>query len=164
MYADDQEDKDEMEFEYKKVDKRAEAEATPPEQADGEAEAEEETAEAATDAQARAEPGEDSAAAEPQAQAEQAAAEAEAAEGLHLDIYQTLRLFVGMVSEQAWINLGLQLGPGEQETEVKLPEAKIAIDTLRFIRQQLDDDLEEAEKRELDNLVSTLQMNYIQRT
>ncbi len=154
MYADDREENDGMEFEYRKVDKRAEAEDAPTEQADAE--------ETAGD-QATPEEPRDTSAADAEDQPQEAAAEAEVPESLHLDIYQILRLFVGMVSEQAWINLGIQLAPGEEETEVKLPEAKIAIDTLRFICQQLEDDLEEAEKRELDNLMSTLQMNYIQR-
>jgi len=155
MYADDREEDNNMEFEYKKVDKRAKAEDASTEQAD---------VEETDDDEATPEQPRDTSAAEAEDQTEEAAAEAEAPEGLHLDIYQILRLFVGMVSEQAWINLGIQLAPGEEETKVKLTEAKIAIDTLRFICQQLEDDLEEAEKRELDNLISTLQMNYIQRT
>ncbi len=81
-----------------------------------------------------------------------------------VDVYGLLRLFVSMMAEQAWINLGLQTAPGKTETEARLPEARVAIDTLQFLRQQLEQSLEDSEKRELDRMISTLQVNYIQRT
>jgi hypothetical protein len=71
---------------------------------------------------------------------------------------------VGMLSEAAWVNLGLRVPPGATEPDVKLPEAKLAIDTLTFIRDQLQATMEEVEKREMDNLIGTLQMNYVRRT
>lgn len=83
---------------------------------------------------------------------------------MDVDVYGVLRLFVSMVTEQAWIHLGLQAAPGKSETETRLPEARVAIDTLQFLRKQLEHNLDDSEKRELDRVISTLQINYIQRT
>ena len=174
MHADDS-DKN-MEFEYKKVDKRVDHERVDPEQPsaadDPQAINEPEQADAAvpeqrpadadepvvegpdTDEQPEDEPGP-----EPSTDAD-----AERLEPGALSVYQVLRIFVGMLSEQAWINLGLRMAPGATETEIKLTEARISIDTLRFVRGQLDADLQDAEKRELDNLISSLQLNFVQKS
>lgn len=130
-----------MEFEYKKVDRQSD-------RADGGIE---------DAANAEAAESDDAG-----AQDEEAALDA-GAEQLNIDIYQILRLMVGMVGEQAWIGLGLHPRAGSTELETRLSEARICIDTLKFIREQLEGNLQETEKRELDNLVSTLQMNYIRR-
>lgn len=174
MHADDN-DKN-MEFEYKKVDKRvdhAKADAESPSaaedsQASDEAAAAEagvpeqqptEVDEPAVEDPDAVEQPEDEAGPEPST-----GAEPEPPELGSLTVYQVLRIFVGMLSEQAWINLGLRMAPGATETEVKLTEARISIDTLRFVRGQLDADLQDVEKRELDNLISSLQLNFVQKS
>jgi hypothetical protein len=95
--------------------------------------------------------------------AEADAPDVETVPALDVDVYGLLRLFVSMMAEQAWIHLGLQTAPDKTETEARLPEARVAIDTLQFLRQQLEQSLEDSEKRELDRMISTLQVNYIQR-
>jgi hypothetical protein len=100
---------------------------------------------------------------EPAPAAEADAPDVETEPELEVDVYGLLRLFVSMMAEQAWIHLGLQTAPGKTETEARLPEARVAIDTLQFLRQQLEQSLEDSEKRELDRMISTLQINYIQR-
>ena len=186
----DREDEDNLEFEYTKVDKRAGG-ADEAEESAGEEPAEEEpvaeapadegdadtaeepaeeeltgeTAEAVGGDVAEEDVGEDAAETDeaPEQPATDAEAEAEAAQAMMTDPYQLLRLMVGMLSEAAWANLGLHVSPGAAEAEVKLAEAKVAIDTLAFIRDQLQPTMDEGEKREMENLVSTLQMNYVRR-
>jgi len=162
MHASDDRKDEELEFEYKKVDKRvkldeADAEPTPQQAESEDAASEAETSEAPAEEEPSDEQSE-SATEEPQETA------VDEPPVMHLSTYQVLRLFVGMLAEQAWINLGIQLAPGKEETEVKLSEAKIAIDTLQFVRKQLESDLADSEKREIDSLLSSLQINYVQRS
>jgi len=167
----DDEKKDEMEFEYSKVDERVKmdedetsedvqekATEDAPEAQRASEEAPEEAAEETVE-ETPAEPD----AAQTEIEEENEAAEEQVPEATSLDIYSILRLMVGMTAEQAWINLGIRLAPGEEDTQIKLTEARICIDTLQFIRQQLESNLKPEEKSELDALLSNLQMNYVQR-
>lgn len=174
MHADG--DDKNMEFEYKKVDKRVDhvkADDEQPSTAEGpQASDEPPGADAGVAEQRRS--GADEPVEEVSDTAEQledkpgpepsAGTEAEPLEPGALDVYQVLRIFVGMLGEQAWINLGLHVRPGATDTEVRLTEARIAIDTLKFLRGQLDADLQDVEKRELDNLISSLQLNFVQKS
>ncbi len=167
-------DQKDMEFEYKKVDKRIEqekpddAEAAEPEAPEseeepvaadaGEPQMTDEDAAAATEAEADVV---EEATTDADAEGD---AESEPLDMSSLDVYQVLRIFIGMLSEQAWVSLGLHVRPGASDTEVRLTEARIAIDTLKFVSAQLADNLQDAEKRELDTLITTLQMNYVQKS
>ena len=179
MNETEREDEGTCEFEYTKVDKRAsaadDADESVPEDAADESADEEPVAEASVaEEAAEEEMSDDAAEAAEDASVEDAAEteeapepsadpEADAAQGMMADPYQLLRLMVGMLSEAAWVNLGLHVTAGAVEPEVKLTEAKLAIDTLAFIRDQLQPSMDDEEKREMDNLVSTLQMNYVRR-
>jgi len=123
---------------YKKVDRRvtADAEATSP-------------AEAPSEAQAPAE-----------AAAEQDAAAASTMG--EIGVYGILRFTVSLLSQQAWISLGLQAPPG-QETKTDLHEARVCIDTLAFVVEKLQPDLDETEKKELQGLLANLRANYVTR-
>lgn len=80
-----------------------------------------------------------------------------------IDVYSLLRMSVGMFVEQAWIHLGLRMAPNKTKIEQNLPQAKVAIDTVDFMIRQLEPDLDESEKRELDVVLANLRMNYVQR-
>jgi hypothetical protein len=90
------------------------------------------------------------------------AAAAEAA--MQIDMYAILRMVYGMSVEQAWVHLGLQLAPGAKETKADLRQARLAIDTVAYIKDALGDNLQDAEKREVEQALATLRMNYLQRT
>ncbi len=96
--------------------------------------------------------------------ATETAAEAPSQEALQIDMYGILRMMFGMCVEQAWVHLGLQLAPGAKETKMDLPQARLAIDTIAYIQQALGPNLQDAEKREVEQMLATLRMNYIQRT
>jgi len=80
-----------------------------------------------------------------------------------LDVYDTLRVMVSLLTQQAWVSLGIQKAPGAEEVKQDLPQAKVAIDTLEFVVSKLEADLESPEKAELNSMLSNLQINYVQR-
>ena len=80
-----------------------------------------------------------------------------------LDVYDMLRFVVSLLTQQAWVSLGIQKAPGAEEVEQDLPQAKVAIDTLEFVIDKLAPDLEPQEEAELDSVLSNLQINYVKR-
>jgi len=129
---------DELDEEYVKADKRASREAEPAE-----------------------EPAPEQPRAEPQPPAEPL--DEEEGERPDINVYSLLRMSIGMYIEQAWIHLGLRMDPNKNKVEHNLPYAKVAIDTVDFMVQKLQPDLDDNEKRELDLLLANLRMNYVQR-
>lgn len=88
----------------------------------------------------------------------------ETAEEVKIDVYGLLRMTLGMFAEQAWVQMGVQLAPGAKELTKDLKQARIAIDTVNFMKEALGDNLKLEEKREVDQLLATLRMNFVQRT
>ncbi len=80
-----------------------------------------------------------------------------------LDVYDTLRFVVSLLTQQAWVSLGIQKAPGAEEVEQDLPQAKVAIDTLEFVIDKLAPDLEPQEEAELNSVLSNLRINYVKR-
>ena len=104
---------------------------------------------------------------EPKAEAPPEEARAEAPEeeeaGLPLpDVYSTLGFMVGMLAEQAWRFMGIRLAPGQKEMAKDLVQAKIAIDTLVFISDKLDPHISDDERGAMRDLISNLQINFVQ--
>jgi len=85
-------------------------------------------------------------------------------DAIQIDMHGILRMVFGMCVEQAWVHLGLQLPPGAQETKMDLAQARLAIDTIAYIKQALGDTLSAAEQREVDQTLTTLRMNFVQRS
>jgi hypothetical protein len=85
-------------------------------------------------------------------------------EALEVDTYGVLRLCLGMLVEQAWVQLGVQLAPGAKETKADLRQAKLAIDTVAYLKEALGDNLRAEEKREVEQILATLRLNFVQRT
>ena len=80
-----------------------------------------------------------------------------------LDVYDMLRFVVSLLTQQAWVSLGIQKAPGAEEVEQDLPQAKVAIDTLEFVIDKLAPALEPQEEAELNSALSNLQINYVKR-
>jgi len=78
-----------------------------------------------------------------------------------LDIYTTLKLFLNIIAGQAWIRIGLTVNPNTNKIEKDMVQARIAIDCFQFISNQLEGHLSEEEKRQIKNLLSDLQMNFV---
>lgn len=81
-----------------------------------------------------------------------------------LDVYGLLKTTIGLLANGAWAWMGLTHNPFSGEMDRDLAQAKIAIDTVAYLVGQLDPHLTDEERRELQNLVSMLRINYVQQT
>ena len=88
-------------------------------------------------------------------------AEAETVSLGELSVYDTLRFFLGLLTQQAWIHLGIQLAPGADDVKEDLAQARVAIDTLDFIVGKLQPELSAPERSELSTALANLRLNYV---
>jgi hypothetical protein len=77
-----------------------------------------------------------------------------------LDLYQLLSLFVGLLSEQAWRNMGLRVDPATNEIKKDLERAHVAIDCIIAIVDKLEPHVTGDAKNSLRSLITGLQINY----
>ncbi len=80
------------------------------------------------------------------------------------DIYAVLAMFLGELRSLAWLRMGLVANPGTGQIERDMPQAKVAIDTVAFLAQQLEPTVPAEDRLPLRALVSDLQMNYVEQT
>lgn len=80
-----------------------------------------------------------------------------------LDIYDTLRFLIGVLNQAAWIHLGLVVAPGATEVKTDLAQARVAIDSLEALAQQLRPQADPTEQREIDNVLANLRVNYVKK-
>jgi hypothetical protein len=71
--------------------------------------------------------------------------------------------FISMLSGKAWEYLGLIMNPETKEINKDLKKAKIAIDTVVFLYDQIKDDLNTEDFKRIDNLLANLRMNYVEK-
>lgn len=79
-----------------------------------------------------------------------------------MDVFSLLKTSVGLLSNGAWGWLGLSPNPFTGKMERDMAQAKIAIDCVAYLVSQIDSHLEDAERREMQNVVSMLRVNYVQ--
>lgn len=77
-----------------------------------------------------------------------------------LDLYQLLKLFVMLLSEQAWKHMGLKVDPRTNEIKKDFQRAHVAIDCIISIVDKLEPHIAENTKNHLRNLITDLQINY----
>ena len=87
--------------------------------------------------------------------------ETEALDISFLDLYQLLQLFITLLSEQAWRNMGLKVDPRTNEIKKDFQRAHIAIDTIISVVDKLEPQVTGDIKNRLRSLISDLQINYI---
>ncbi len=80
-----------------------------------------------------------------------------------LSIYQYLQFVAGTIAHQAWQYMGLGVPQGRHEPIVDMGQAKIAIDTVVYIHDQIAPHINEEERKMFRNLISDLQINFVQR-
>ncbi|MEA3454201.1 MAG: DUF1844 domain-containing protein [Candidatus Caldatribacteriota bacterium] len=71
--------------------------------------------------------------------------------------------FISMLSGKAWEYLGLIMNPETKEINRDLKKAKIAIDTVAFLYEQIKDDLNPEDFKRIENLLANLRMNYVEK-
>ena len=71
--------------------------------------------------------------------------------------------FIGILNGKAWEDLGLISNPETKEVQQDLKKAKISIDSIEFLFNQIKDELETEERKPVENLLANLQMNYVEK-
>jgi len=71
--------------------------------------------------------------------------------------------FISMLSGKAWEYLGLIMNPETKKMNKDLKKAKIAIDTVAFLYDQIKDDLNPEDFKRIENLLANLRMNYVEK-
>ena len=74
-----------------------------------------------------------------------------------------VRFAISLFADLAWINMGIRSNPATNETKTDLPQARLAIDALAALVQLTEGRLDPREVREMNNLLSTLRLNYVER-
>jgi hypothetical protein len=64
--------------------------------------------------------------------------------------------FISMLSGKSWEYLGLIMNPETKEMNKNLKKAKIAIDTVAFLYDQIKDDLSPEDFKRIENLLANL--------
>lgn len=71
--------------------------------------------------------------------------------------------FISMLNGKAWEYLGLIMNPETKKINKDLKKAKIAIDTVAFLYDQIRDDLNSEDFKRIENLLANLRMNYVEK-
>ncbi|NLL61369.1 MAG: DUF1844 domain-containing protein [Candidatus Atribacteria bacterium] len=71
--------------------------------------------------------------------------------------------FIGILNSKAWEDLGLISDPDTGEVKQDFKRAKISIDSVEFLLNQIKDELESEDKKQIENLLANLRMNYVEK-
>jgi len=75
-----------------------------------------------------------------------------------------LRMSVQLLSDKAWVSIGLVPNPATGKVEQNLAEARRAIDAATDVIKHLEADASPMEKRELQNLLQDLRVNFLRQS
>jgi uncharacterized protein DUF1844 len=88
----------------------------------------------------------------------------EDAERLPLQAVDLLRWCVSLLASSAWQAMGLLPDQATKKTERKLDDARLVIDATGSLIDHLRPRVDVAERRELDTLLATLRLNFVEQT
>lgn len=74
---------------------------------------------------------------------------------------QLTGFMLSVYAEKAWENMGIKLPYGEKEPKKDMASAKVAIDTVLFMFEQIKADSNPEEVKMVENLISNLQINFV---
>ena len=78
-----------------------------------------------------------------------------------LSVKDRIFMSIDILHQGAWIAMGLRADPATGEIEQNLDAARLAIDCVTFLASKIEDELDDATRRELKRIVSDMQMNYV---
>ena len=81
-----------------------------------------------------------------------------------MDVYALLGSFIGVLAMNTWYWMGLLKNPSTGQLDRDLGQAKVAIDTIASLIQQLEGKVDASEWRDLQGLLSDLRINYVQQS
>ena len=143
----------------KKQAKPVTAEESPAESAEEQpqAPAERETTEEAP-------PEEQQAAPETETREEPAAEEVEEPDAVPASVHDLLREFATVLSLFAWQRLGLTMDPLTGNIQRDLSDARIAIDAVAYMVEQIGDNVPQEQKRALRDTLADLRVNFVEQS
>ena len=92
------------------------------------------------------------------------AAEAPADEAHLLQVGDLVRVFIGELSARAWVHMGLIVDPATKLIARDLAQARLAIDCVAGLVEQLAPVAEKGERDELERLLADLRLNYVRQS
>jgi hypothetical protein len=107
--------------------------------------------------------GESPGKAEPQP-AGPSAAEAPADEARLLQVGDLVRVFIGELSARAWVHMGLIVDPATKLLARDLAQARLAIDCVAGLVEQLAPVMDKDERDGLERLLADLRLNYVRQS
>ena len=78
-----------------------------------------------------------------------------------MNVFDVLRMSLGLFAQEAWIGMGLQTRPGASETSTDLRSARIAIDVAEVIAEKLGEEADEDERRTINQILTDLRVNFV---
>lgn len=81
-----------------------------------------------------------------------------------IDVYQVIMIMVDQMSGMAWQKMGLQVDPMTGKIEKDMAQAKVAVDVTSQLCDHLVDLVDGEDKRRLQNLMSDLKVNFVQKS
>lgn len=81
---------------------------------------------------------------------------------ISLGALDLVRWCIAALASKAWQALGLVPDPATNRIERNLEDARLAIDAVAALVEQLRAVVEERERREFDNLVTNLRLNFVE--
>lgn len=101
---------------------------------------------------------------EPEAEAPEPEAEYEPPPSMEdVNVFDLLRAMIPLFVQEAWVALGLQARPGAADVHTDLRCARVAIDTTQMLIEKLGDEATNEERREFDQVLTTLRVNFMRR-
>lgn len=76
-------------------------------------------------------------------------------------VQDRILMCIEILHQGAWIAMGLIANPVTGKIERDLAQARMAIDSVAFLAEKVEGDLDEATRREIKRVVSDLQMNFV---
>ena len=81
-----------------------------------------------------------------------------------LSVYDFLMAMIDQAAGLAWQKLGLQPDFVTGKIAPDFAEARVAIDLVAKLSAMIDEKLDDSDRREMQNLVSNLRLNYVEKT
>jgi hypothetical protein len=116
-------------------------------------------------AKARSEP--DAGASQPAPEAGSDAGEAAGQEAVPLaalPAFDLLASFMSLLAMKAWEGMGLVPNPLTSKTQKNMDDARLAIDAYAAVFELLRSRVEEQPRREMENLLTTLRLNFVDKS
>ena len=81
-----------------------------------------------------------------------------------LNVHSFLAVMLDQLAAIAWQKMGLQADPMTGKVERDLVQARVAIDVAETVAKSLEGELDEDDRRQMNNLVRDLKLNYVEQS